>query len=124
MNLVKPILLSIFVAVCISIAINLFVFKQPFSLEMAHSLFFFTCLAVISGTLYRLKTQPKTSLIIIMYVTIGRFLLASIAFLIYTSAFSFHENTLIAHFMTNYFVFTFFEVFFLLKIASIKPPVK
>jgi len=124
MNLAKPILFSFIVATLISITINFFFFKKPFSLEMMHSLIFFTCLAILSGLLYRQKTRPKTFITIVMYITIGRFLLASIAFFAYTSAFAFHENSLIAHFMTSYFVFTFFEIFFLLKIASFNSSTK
>ena len=124
MNLARPILYSFFVAALISMVINFFFFKQPFSLEMAHSLFFFTSLAILSGILYRLKTEPKTFIGIAMYITIGRFLLASIAFYIYINTFTFHENSLIAHFMTNYFVFTIFEILFLLKIVATKPTSK
>lgn len=124
MSLIKPIAYSVAVCALLSILLNKLVFTEQTDLAWLHSLIFYTCLAFLSGALYRKQTDAKTFLGIIMFVSIGRFLLASIAFFVYTSLFAFHEKSFITHFMSHYFVFTFFEILFLLKIVSTKQNLK
>lgn len=124
MSFVRPILYAISVSVFLSIALNTFLFKNNSHLEWLHCLIFYTFLAFLSGALYHKQTNAKTFVGIIMFVSIGRFLLASIAFFVYTSLLPFHEKSFITYFMTQYFIFACFEIFFLLKIVSTKQTIK
>ena len=120
-NIFKPVVLATVICCGMSVLLNVCFPDADPNHHWLYSLVFFCVLSLIINIFYIQKTDGKTFVSLIQGASIARFLVSGIAFFIYTQLHPNFNTKFMVHFMGHYFVFTFFEMLFLLKIVNAKP---
>ena len=120
-NIFKPVLIAAVLSCGMSVLLNVCLPTVDPNNHWLFSLVYFSVLSLIINVFYIQKTDGKTFVSLIQGASIARFLVSGIAFFIYAQLYPNFNTKFIIHFMGHYFVFTFFEMLFLLKIVNSKP---
>lgn len=117
-DILKPIITSLIAATAGSYAISkLFIHDLP-NIHWVYSLGFFTLLSLVLNLVFIQKTDSRSFINTIMVSSGARLLASATAFLVYSYLFEASTKLFILHFMLHYFVFTIFEILFLIKIVN------
>lgn len=119
-NVFKPILFSILVSCLVSFLLKFLGVANAYDNHWLYSLAYLSVLSVIINLFYIQKMDGKSFVSLIQGASIARFLLSGVAFFVYSLLFPDFNISIVMHFMLHYFIFTFFEILFLLKIVHSK----
>ena len=119
-NLIKSIIIATFCSAVFSFCILKFFPQSPQNFHWLLSIAFHVTVAIVIGVLTMINPDPKSLASNLLSISLGRLLASGISFFIYSLKFPDLQKWFMVHFMIHYMLFTFFEIFFLLKIVNHK----